>query len=53
MSMLIQKKVLSSKITPAHDFNDFMVGKKHNLEFVNIFNKNAELNQFVPRKFLV
>ncbi len=39
------------KITPAHDFNDFIVGKKHNLEFVNIFNKNAELNQFVPRKF--
>ena len=25
------------KITPAHDFNDFELGKKHNLEFINIF----------------
>ena len=28
------------KITPAHDFNDFLIGKKHNLDFVNIFNNN-------------
>jgi valyl-tRNA synthetase len=40
------------KITPAHDFNDFELGKKHNLEFINIFRKNgtiissiSELNQ--------
>ena len=39
------------KITPAHDFNDFEVGKRHNLEFINIFNKNAELNNEVPKEF--
>ena len=50
--MQIQKKALvSSKITPAHDFNDFKIGKKHNLDFVNIFDKNAKLNKNVPKIF--
>ena len=31
------------KITPAHDFNDFEVGKKHNLEIINIFDENASI----------
>ena len=31
------------KITPAHDFNDFELGKKHNLEFINIFNKDGTI----------
>ncbi|WP_153772662.1 valine--tRNA ligase [Pseudomonas sp. MNR3A] len=29
------------KITPAHDFNDYEVGKRHNLPLLNIFHKNA------------
>ena len=29
------------KITPAHDFNDYEVGKRHNLPLLNIFDKNA------------
>lgn len=33
------------KITPAHDFNDYKIGKKHNLEFINILNKKTELNE--------
>ena len=32
------------KITPAHDFNDFAIGKKHNLEMINIFDKDAKIN---------
>jgi len=32
------------KITPAHDFNDFKCGKKHNLEFINIFTDNGLIN---------
>ena len=36
------------KITPAHDFNDFEVGKRHNLEMVNIFDQHAALNENVP-----
>ncbi|RKG39050.1 valine--tRNA ligase [Acinetobacter rongchengensis] len=31
------------KITPAHDFNDYDVGKRHDLPIINIFNKNAEV----------
>lgn len=31
------------KITPAHDPNDFMTGKRHNLEFINVFDDNGEL----------
>ena len=33
------------KITPAHDFNDYKLGKKHNLEFINILNKDGTLNK--------
>jgi len=36
------------KVTPAHDFNDFNLGKKHNLEFINIFEKNGKLNNTSP-----
>ncbi|MCW5679738.1 MAG: valine--tRNA ligase [Xanthobacteraceae bacterium] len=31
------------KITPAHDFNDFEVGKRHNLPLINIFTTEAKL----------
>lgn len=32
------------KITPAHDPNDFAIGQRHNLEFINILNDNGTLN---------
>ncbi len=32
------------KITPAHDPNDFEIGKRHNLPFINILNKDGSLN---------
>ncbi len=39
------------KITPAHDFNDFEVGRRHNLRLVNIFDENAHLNENVPENY--
>jgi valyl-tRNA synthetase len=33
------------KITPAHDFNDYKIGKKHQLEFINILDKKCYLNE--------
>lgn len=33
------------KITPAHDFNDYKIGKTHKLPFINILNKRCELNE--------
>jgi valyl-tRNA synthetase len=36
------------KITPAHDFNDFEVGRRHGLELINIFDRDAHLNENVP-----
>ena len=39
------------KITPAHDFNDFEVGKRHNLPFINIFDESAVTNDHVPEVF--
>ena len=39
------------KITPAHDFNDFEVGKRHDLEFINIFDKNAKINSNAPKNY--
>ncbi|MGP1415183.1 MAG: valine--tRNA ligase [Treponema sp.] len=39
------------KITPAHDRNDWEVGKRHNLEVINILNKDGTLNNHVPEKY--
>lgn len=33
------------KVTPAHDFNDFEIGQRHNLPFINILNKDGSLNE--------
>jgi valyl-tRNA synthetase len=33
------------KITPAHDTNDYNIGKKHDLEVINILNSNGTLNE--------
>ena len=33
------------KVTPAHDLNDFEMGKRHNLPFINIMNKDGSLNE--------
>jgi len=39
------------KVTPSHDPADFIMGRKHNLEFINIFNEDATLNANVPEEF--
>ena len=39
------------KITPAHDFNDYRVGKDHGLPFINIFTETAEINSEAPVPF--
>ena len=39
------------KITPAHDFNDYEVGKRHDLEMINIFNDSAEINESCPEAY--
>ena len=51
------------KVTPAHDLNDFEMGKRHNLPFINIMHKDGTLNEnagefegqdrFVARKNVV
>lgn len=39
------------KLTPAHDFNDYNLGKKHGLEFINILNDDGTLNANAGPKF--
>jgi valyl-tRNA synthetase len=39
------------KVTPAHDFNDFEVGKRHHLEMINILDKDACMNGNVPMEY--
>ncbi len=39
------------KVTPAHDFNDFEVGKRHNLEVINILDINARINENGPEEY--
>jgi valyl-tRNA synthetase len=36
------------KVTPAHDVNDYEMGMRHNLQFINIFNDDATTNENVP-----
>mgnify|MGYP002725451606 CR=1 FL=1 len=40
------------KVTPSHDPNDWEMGKRHQLQFINIFNEDASLNKNVPGKFI-
>ena len=40
------------KITPAHDFNDFEIGKRHDLEVINIFTKDAKINTTAQKKYI-
>ncbi len=40
------------KITPAHDFNDYNVGKRNNLEIINIFEKNGKINKNGIKEFI-
>lgn len=39
------------KITPAHDFNDFEVGQRHNLPQINIFTVDARVNDEAPEAY--
>ncbi|MCS5574352.1 MAG: valine--tRNA ligase, partial [Pseudomonadales bacterium] len=39
------------KITPAHDFNDYDIGRRHDLAMINILNSDASLNEAVPEKY--
>jgi len=36
------------KITPAHDFNDFEVGRRHNIEMINVLDAEARINKNAP-----
>ncbi|WP_024851511.1 valine--tRNA ligase [Hydrogenovibrio kuenenii] len=39
------------KITPAHDFNDYEMGKRHNLPILNVMTIDATMNEEVPEKY--
>ena len=47
----IEKGSGALKITPAHDYTDFEIGKRHNLEFIDIFDEKSCLNTSVPPQF--
>lgn len=48
----MEKGTGAVKITPAHDFNDFEVGKRCNLERLNILDEHACLNDVVPQAYI-
>ncbi len=39
------------KITPAHDFNDYAIGQRHNLPLINIFTADARINDVPPEQY--
>jgi valyl-tRNA synthetase len=39
------------KITPAHDFNDYEMGKRHQLEIINILTDDAKINEVAPAQY--
>ncbi len=39
------------KITPAHDFNDYEMGKRHNLAVINVLNDDASINDEAPEAY--
>jgi valyl-tRNA synthetase len=40
------------KITPAHDFNDYAVGQRNNLEIINIFTEAGKINENAPMEYI-
>ena len=40
------------KITPAHDFNDYDVGQRNNLEIINIFTEAGKINENAPEHYV-
>ena len=40
------------KITPAHDFNDYEVGKRNKLEIINVLEKNGKINKNGIKEFV-
>ncbi len=47
----MEKGTGAVKMTPAHDFNDFEVGRRHGLEMINILDQHAHLNENVPEAY--
>ena len=39
------------KVTPAHDANDYEMGKTHGLEFISVMDRQARMNENVPKKY--
>ncbi|HEY4292480.1 valine--tRNA ligase [Luteibacter sp.] len=39
------------KITPAHDFNDYAIGQRHDLPMINILTNDAKINDAAPEKY--
>jgi valyl-tRNA synthetase len=40
------------KITPAHDFNDYDIGQRNNLEIINIFTEDGKINKNAPDSYV-
>ena len=40
------------KITPAHDFNDYDVGSRNNLEIINVFTEEGKINENAPKEYI-
>ncbi len=40
------------KITPAHDFNDYEVGERNNLEVINVFTPDGKINENAPDNYI-
>ena len=47
----MEKGTGAVKMTPAHDFNDFEIGRRHGLEMINILDQHASLNDNVPEAY--
>ncbi len=39
------------KITPAHDFNDYEIGQRHDLQLINVLTDNAQINDDMPEDY--
>ena len=40
------------KVTPAHDFNDYDIGQRNNLEIINIFTESGKINHNAPKEYI-
>jgi valyl-tRNA synthetase len=52
ITQILNKELVHLRLLPAHDFNDYDVGQRNNLEIINIFTEAGKINENAPKEYI-